>query len=89
VIVAVFGFHLSRFYLSVELCKHDAKDGNTMQHCKDVTGWLNAPRAQMDQASAPLDSAVLEVVPARLEPPVAPVHDVSLPPPFHPPRFLS
>ena len=88
-IVAVFGFHLSRFYLSIELCTHDVKNGNTMQHCKDVTGWLTAPRAQMKDVSAPSYNAVLEAVPARIEAPAEPVADVSLPPPFHPPRFLS
>ena len=88
-IVAVFGFHLSRFYLSIELCTHNTKDGNAMQHCKDVAGWLTAPRVTMDEASAPACLAVLEVVPARIDTPAAPVADVSLPPPFHPPRFLS
>jgi len=87
--VAVFGFHMSRFYVSIELCTHNTKDGSAMQHCKDVSGWLTAPRAQMDEVSAPVHSAVPAVVPARIEAPGEPVHDVSLPPPFHPPRFLS
>ena len=88
-VVAVFGFHLSRFYLSIELCTHNTKDGSAMQHCKDVSGWLTAPRAQLDEVSAPVCSAVLAVAPARIGTPAEPVHDVSLPPPFHPPRFLS
>ena len=88
-VVAVLGFHLSRFYVSIELCTHHTKDGSAMQHCKDVAGWLTAPRVQMDEVSAPVYSAVLEAVPARIDAPAEPVHDVSLPPPFHPPRFLS
>jgi len=89
VIVALFGFHMSRFYVSIELCTHNTKDGSAMQHCKDVSGWLTAPRAQMDEVFAPVYSEVLAVVPARIDTPAEPVHDVSLPPPFHPPRFLS
>jgi hypothetical protein len=87
--VAVFGFHMSRFYASIELCTHNTKEGSAMQHCKDVTGWLTAPRVQMNQVSAPSNQAILEVVPARIDPPAERVSDVSLPPPFHPPRFLS
>ena len=88
-IVAVFCFHLSRFYLSIEVCSHHTKSGYALQHCKDVSGWLTAPRAQMDEVSAPVVSEVLAVVPARIDTPAEPVHDVSLPPPYHPPRFLS
>jgi hypothetical protein len=88
-IVAVFCFHSSRFYVSIELCTHNTKDGNAFQHCKDVTGWLTAPRAQMDEVSAPVYNAVLEVAPAKIDASAEPVADVSLPPPFHPPRFLS
>lgn len=89
VIVAVFGFHLSRFYLSIELCTHNTKDGHAMQHCKDVTGWLTAPRAQMDEVSAVSYSTILEAAPARIEPPAEPLADVALAPPFHPPRRPS
>ena len=89
VIVAAFGFHLSRFYLSVEFCAHHTKDGSAMQHCKDVVGWLTAPRAQMDEVAAPAYDPLLQTVPMRIETPAAPVADVALPPPFHPPRFLS
>ena len=89
VIVAVLGFHMSRFYVSIELCTHNTKDGNAMQHCKDVAGWLTAPRVQMDKVSAPAYIADLAVVPAPLYQPAEPMHDVSLPPPFHPPKFLS
>jgi hypothetical protein len=88
-IVAVFGFHLSRFYLSIELCTHNVEDGNAMQHCKDVTGWLTAPRVQLKEVPSPAYHAVLAIVPALIEAPAEPVADVSLPPPFHPPRFLS
>ena len=89
VIVAAFGFHLSRFYLALELCSHDTKDGSSMQHCKDVVGWLTAPRAQMDEVSAPSYDAVLEPLPIRIDWAAATVPDVALSPPFHPPRFLS
>ena len=88
-VVALFGFHMSRFFVSIELCTHNSKDGSAMQHCKDVSGWLTAPRAQMDEVSAPVYSAVLAVVPAPADAPAEPMHDVSLSPPFHPPRFLS
>ena len=87
--VVVFGFHLSRFYLAIELCTHNAKEGNALQHCKDIEGWLTAPRATMDRVSAPVYHAVLEVTPANIAPPAEPLADVPLPVPFHPPRFLS
>jgi hypothetical protein len=88
-VIAVFGFHLSRFYLAVEVCSHHIEDGYSLQHCKDVSGWLTAPRVKMDEApSITLNPAAEQIyVSAAPCPDSAP--DVSLPPPFHPPRFLS
>ena len=88
-VVAVFCFHLSRFYLSVELCSHNIKGGYALQHCKDVAGWLTAPRAKMEEVSSPIANPVLEVIHFSVAAPADAAPDIYLPPPFHPPRFLS
>ena len=89
VVVAVFGFHLSRFYLAVEVCSHHIEGGYALQHCKDVHGWLTAPRVKMDEVSEPITKPAIEAILLSI-PALAPaVHDIPLPPPFHPPRFLS
>lgn len=89
VVVAAFCFHLSRYYLSVELCTHNAKDGNTLQHCKDVLGWLTAPRADLDEVSEPITHTVLPLIRAGSPPRPPGAYDISLPAPFHPPRILG
>jgi len=88
-VIAVFCFHLSRFYLSIEVCSHHIEGGYALQHCKDVPGWLTAPRAKMDEAPAPISSPPLEVVHVSIAAPSLAPPDIFLPPPFHPPRFLS
>ena len=89
VVVAAFCFHLSRFYISVDACQHHKKDGNVLQHCKDLPGWLTGYRVPLGTSSTPVPEPVLE--PIRVAAFTAPdtTHDISLPPPFHPPRFLS
>ena len=88
VIVAAFCFHISRFYLSVELCSHHAPNAHSLQHCKDVVGWLTAPRALLGEIS----SEQFQIIPteSRIAAPslVPAAYDVSLPPPFHPPRNI-
>jgi hypothetical protein len=88
-VIAVLGFHLSRFYLSIELCTHHTETGYAMEHCKDVSGWLTAPRVKMDEVPAVVISPVAELVQVIVTTPIDRTPDVSLPPPFHPPRFLS
>jgi hypothetical protein len=88
-VIAVFGFHLSRFYLSIELCTHHTETGYAMQHCKDVSGWLTAPRVQMEEGLGPFVNPAQEVIQVSIAPPANTTPNVSLPPPFHPPRFLS
>lgn len=89
VVVATFCFHLSRFYLSVELCTHDAKNGHTLQHCKDVVGWISAPRATLGKVSTPVSHTMLPVIRFAIPSPAAMDYDILLPPPFHPPRILG
>jgi hypothetical protein len=88
-VITVFGFHLSRFYLSVEVCSHHTEGGNSLQHCKDVAGWLTAPRVQMEEGLDPIVNPAPTIIESGVTPPADTVPDVSLPPPFHPPRFLS
>jgi hypothetical protein len=88
-VIAVFGFHLSRFYLAVEVCSHHLKDSNSIQHCKDVSGWLTAPRVKMDEVPSITLNLVAETAHAGFAPPAGAAPDVSVPPPFHPPRFFS
>jgi len=88
-VIAVFGFHLSRFYLAIELCSHHIEGGYSLQHCKDVSGWLTAPRVKMEEGFTPIVSPGPETVHISVTPPADSAPDVSLPPPFHPPRFLS
>ena len=89
VVVVAFCFHLSRFYVSVETCAHHTEDGNALQHCKDIPGWLTAPRAQLGAVSAPAPEPSLEPVRVIAFLPNDVTHDIPLPPPFHPPRFLN
>ena len=88
-VIAVFCFHLSRFYLSVEVCSHHIEGGYALQHCKDVSGWLTAPRVTMDEVSSPLTNPALVVIHLSVAPPDAAPPDTFLSPPFHPPRILS
>ncbi|MGH9783153.1 MAG: hypothetical protein ACRD88_03125 [Terriglobia bacterium] len=89
VLVAVFCFQLSRFYVSVDACQHHQDDGNVLQHCKDLPSWLTGYRIPLGTLTAPLPEPAL--VPIRVTAFTAAdtTHDIPLPPPFHPPRFLS
>ena len=89
VVVAVFCFHLSRFYVALEACQHHRNDGNVMQHCKDIPSWLNGHPVQLGEWSAPVSAPALEPIRVTAFTPPDPTHDIPLPPPFHPPRFLS
>ena len=89
VLVAVFCFHLSRFYVSVDACQHHRDDGNVLQHCKDLPGWLTGYRVPLGTVSAPAPKPVLELIRVAAFTAADTTHDVSLPPLFHPPRFLS
>ena len=88
-VVFAFCFHFSRFYLSVELCSHDARSGHTLQHCKDILGWVTAPRAVLGKVSSPVFHPALPAIRAGVPGPAAIAYDISLPPPFHPPRILG
>ena len=88
-VVAVFCFHLSRFYVAVEVCSHHTKDGYALQHCKDISGWLTAPRVKMDKVFPPITYPTLVLINVSVAAPSDPVPDIPLPPPFHPPRNLS
>ena len=88
-VVAVFCFQLSRFYVSVDACQHHRDDGNVLQHCKDLPSWLNAHPVQLGEWSAPPPVPALEPIRVAALTPADTTHDVPLPPPFHPPRFLS
>jgi len=88
-VVAVFCFHLSRFYLSVDACSHHTRNGYALQHCKDLPDWLTAPRVKLREFSAPIFKPVLQVIRVNI-PTLAPaIYGIYLPPPFHPPRLLS
>jgi hypothetical protein len=89
VLVAVFCFHLSRFYVSVDACQHHKDDGNVLQHCKDLPGWLASYRVPPGTLTAPAPAPVLAPIRVAAFTAADTTHDVPLPPPFHPPRFLN
>ena len=88
-LVAVFCFHFSRFYVSVEACQHHRKDANVLQHCKDIPGWLTGYRVPLGNLTAPAAEPAPEPIRLTAFTPADTTHDIPLPPPFHPPRFLS
>ncbi len=89
VVVAMFCFHLSRFYLVIPGCSHYTRDGNYFQHCRDTPDWLTGKWTQLGGISAPVLQQTLEAtwISVPIEP--SPTLDNFLPPPFHPPRTLS
>ena len=89
VLLAVFCFHLSRFYISVEACQHHRQDANVWQHCKDIPGWLTGYRVPLGNLTALAAEPALEPIRLAAFAPADPTHDIPLPPPFHPPRNLS
>ncbi|MCH8267186.1 MAG: hypothetical protein IH846_06705 [Acidobacteria bacterium] len=89
VVVAMFCFHLSRFYLVIPGCSHYTRDGNYFQHCKDTPDWLTGKWAQLGGISAPVLQQPLEVTWVNVPSQADPTLDNFLPPPFHPPRTLS
>ena len=89
VMVAVFCFHLSRFYVSVDSCQHHKEDGNVLQHCKDLPSWLTGYRIPLGTVVAAAPEPVLEPIRVAAFTAANTTHDIPLPPPFHPPRFLS
>ena len=89
VVVAAFGIQLGRFYVSINACQHHRKDGNVLQHCQDLPSWISLHRVPLGEFSVATPELGLE--PVRVSLPIAAEipHDILLPPPFHPPRFLS
>lgn len=86
VLLAAFCFQLSRFYIAIPLCSHHTRDGLALQHCKDPLSGLVMNRVQLGVVSAALWQPILETAPTGLPGDSVPIHDVPLPPPFHPPR---
>ena len=89
IIVFSFCFHLSRFYLSAELCTHPASSGHSLQHCEDVLAWVSAPRAKLGKVCSPLVQPMLPVIRVATASPGAMEYDTAPSPPFHPPRILG
>ena len=90
VAVTLLGLQLSRFYLVIPGgCSHHTRDGHALQHCKDApSGWAVNP-VQLGGTSVAVSQPALEATPASLPIPAALAYDISLPPPFHPPRSLT
>ncbi len=89
VVVAMFCFHLSRFYLVIPGCSHYTRDGNYFQHCKDTPDWLTGKWAQLGGISAPVLQQTLEATWVSVTSEPSQKLENPLPPPFHPPRTLS
>ncbi len=72
VVVAMFCFHLSRFYLVIPGCSHYTRDGHYFQHCKDTPDWLTGKWVQLGGISAPILQQTLEAtwvsVPSQADP---------------------
>ena len=90
VAVAFFCLQLSRFYLVISGgCSHHTRDGYALQHCKDAPSGLAVNPVQLGGTSVAVSQPALEGTPASLPIPAALAYDISLPPPFHPPRNLT
>ena len=88
-LLALFCFQLSRFYLVAPGCWHGRSDGYSLQHCKDAPDGLGLNQVQPVVLSTVFSQQAATITGVHVLRRAELLVDTPHSTPFHPPRSLS